>query len=248
MKIAKKHAKSHTKSSKLVNKHHGEKLLTTKKEKSRAMEFFQGINLFYYVILFCGLAMIFDGFKGYWQQGVSAESSMARLWSLLLSAAITGFVSLAFNEAEGFYEPLIFLAIPLAFPLIVFFKKLKHIEVNVKKYSPSDFFSIIENNLEKNGYEYIKRHKEEDALISSKVITYYEIPKTKEEFKVEWKDLDQSNIIIVFESFYDKDVIKEIMQDLKERKSNVSFFQQTKYQWLFGIAFIWFSFMKLIGY
>ncbi|WP_078379333.1 hypothetical protein [Sutcliffiella halmapala] len=212
------------------------------------MEFFQGSNLFYYVILFCGLGIIFNGFKSYWQQGVSAESSMTRFLSVLIPAAIAGIITFTLSNPEDIHESLFFIIMPLAISLFIFLRKLKHLEVTIKKYIPNEFFSILENNLEKNGYEYVKSQKGEDEFISSNVTTYYEIPKTNEKIKVDWRDLDLCDMKLVFQNFYDKDLVKEIIRDLKEKSSHVSFFQQTKYQWLFGIAFIWFSVMKLIGY
>jgi len=69
-----------------------------------------------------------------------------------------------------------------------------------------------------------------------------------EEIKINWKDLDRSNILASFPKFRDKALIKKVMEDLRGKRPPIRYFQFNKYSLGFAAVFIYLGMMKVLGF
>jgi predicted ferric reductase len=129
---------------------------------------------------------------------------------------------------------------PMLIGLLTMLKDRKNTEMHVLSYEPYTFFEIFERHLNRNGYTYLKEVKGNDDFLSSNYITYYYLDDSEEEIKINWKDLDRSDIQAQasFLKFGDKAFIKDLMEELKEQRPPIKYFQFNKYSFGFATVFI----------
>jgi hypothetical protein len=180
------------------------------------MEYIQE-HSFYILLIFIGVLLIFDSITSYRNKGVSSQSYRSRLQGILITSMISLTLLLFFFQMNMQKEVLVGFLGPLLFSFLTAWKKSNDTVVNVLKYQPTLFFDILESKLDEKGYPYFKESKADEAYLSSNYTTYFYLDDTNEEIKINWKDLDTSNILVSFPKFRDKILIKELMQELKEQ-------------------------------
>ncbi|MFE7064001.1 hypothetical protein ACFVAD_17865 [Sutcliffiella sp. NPDC057660] len=211
------------------------------------MEFIQQ-HSFYLFLIFIGLLLIYESVSKFRSKGVSSISSSDRYRRILYGAMFSLILLIAFIQMELQKGVFVAVAGPLLISLLTLVKERKNTEMHVWSYEPYTFFAILEQHLDSNGYEYIREVKGNEDYLSSNYITYYYLDDSDEEIKINWKDLDKSDIQVFFLKFRNHQFVKELMGKLKEQRPPITYFQVSKYSIGFAAVFIYLGMMKVLGY
>ncbi|MBM7621395.1 hypothetical protein JOC95_003268 [Bacillus tianshenii] len=211
------------------------------------MEFIQQ-HSFYLFLIFIGLLLIYESITKYRTKGVSSTSNSDRYRRVLYGAMLSLVLLIAFIQMDLQKEAFVAVVGPLLIGLLTMVKERKNTELHVFSYEPYTFFEILEKLLNSHGYGYFKEVKGNDDYLSSNYITYYYLDDGDEEIKINWKDLDKSDLQVSFLRFGDKAFIEELMKELKERRPPITYFKFNKYSLGFAAVFIYLGMMKVLGY
>ncbi|CAG9622158.1 hypothetical protein [Sutcliffiella rhizosphaerae] len=211
------------------------------------MQFIQD-NIFELFLIVVSMGILFSGLFSYRQKGISTVFNFNRLQSILFSALIAIGAIYYFNfygETDG---SILFLMVGMVMPpLFTLLVRIKKDELHIKKMLPQTFFSIMEAKLATN-YSFEKEEKANGEYGSSISLTYYSINESKELIRVKWKDLEESDIEVEFNSFQDKDFVKEVADALRQKKEPINYFQLNKFSILFAVALLFIGLIRLLVY
>ncbi|WP_404444660.1 hypothetical protein LG307_17395 [Sutcliffiella horikoshii] len=206
-------------------------------------------NIFPLFLLMIGALLIMDAITSFQQKGVSKISTGNRFQGILMTGVLTLGLLVYTTSNEYWDINSLFLALsPVLVPFSIMVMQRKKDEIHIKKYVPQDVMDVLERNLDDKRYSYKKDVKANEEYISSNYITMYYFDDPYQTIKIKWKDLETSGLEVEFQNFADKDFIKEVVGDLREKRPPISFFKFNKISLIIAAIAIYIGSMQLLGF